>query len=95
MGWPPWLVPEDCAPPCENDRDGWGGVDDCTVGLNVTVRCGFAGSCCFAFASDEIRGVVSVELDAIVMDPCRSDCFCYNGFLTSSTLHYSYGMSQW
>jgi hypothetical protein len=66
-------VPEDW-PPCENDRDGGFGTDEETVGLNVTVRCGFgfAGVCCRLDCNDEIRGVVSVELDAIVTDPAIS-----------------------
>jgi hypothetical protein len=58
------LAPDVCAP-CEIDRTGSLGVDDDTVGLNVTVRWGFGGSCLPVFDSDEIRGVVSVELDAI------------------------------
>jgi hypothetical protein len=68
IGWPLAFVPVDW-PPCEYERDGWLG-DCCTVGLNVTVRCGFGGFCCgVAFDIDEIRGVVSVLLDAIVTDP--------------------------
>jgi hypothetical protein len=72
FGWPA-VVPEDW-PPWENDRDGALGFDDSTVGLKVTVRCGFGGFggiCCrVALDKDEIRGVVSVELDAIVTNPC-------------------------
>jgi hypothetical protein len=63
-------VPETWAP-CDNDRDGGLGIDDDTVGLNVTVRCGFAGNCCRVFDKDEIRGVVSVELDAIAKNQSR------------------------
>jgi hypothetical protein len=75
-------VPED-GPPCENDRDGGFGTDEETVGLNVTVRCGFAGICCRLECNDDIRGVVSVELDAIVTDAAISvSCDCN---LTSST----------
>jgi hypothetical protein len=75
MGWPPGLEP-DAWPPCDSERDGGFGTDDETVGLNVTVRCGFglAGTCCRLECSDEIRGVVSVELDAIVTDPAMSVC---------------------
>ena len=61
--------------PCEYERDGWLGIDDDTVGLKVTVLCGFAGICCLlAFDSDDIRGVVSVEEldDAIVTNPYPS-----------------------
>ena len=53
--------------PCEIDRTGWLGVDDDTVGLNVTVRWGFGGICLLVFDIDEIRGVVSVELDAMAV----------------------------
>jgi hypothetical protein len=70
IGWPAWAAPGNCAPD-ENDRVGWLGIEDETVGLNVTVRCGFAGTCCRAVVNDEIRGVVSVELDAIAMDVNR------------------------
>lgn len=76
IGWPA-AAPEDW-PPLEKDRDGGTTVDDCTVGLNVTVRCGFGGfgdtGGRVAFDRDEIRGVVSVELEAIVTDPCASPC---------------------
>jgi len=58
--------------PCEYERDGWLGIDDDTVGLKVTVLCGFAGICCLlAFDSDDIRGVVSVEeLDDAIVTGC-------------------------
>jgi hypothetical protein len=73
MGWPAWAAPGVCMPD-EYDRVGWlGGIEDETVGLNVTVRWGFAGICCRAVANDEIRGVVSVVLDAIAMDLSRVD----------------------
>lgn len=49
-----------------------------TVVLNVTVRCGFAGVALLPLDMDDISGVVSVELDAIVvrgsnLRPCRDD----------------------
>lgn len=63
------MVPVDWAP-WEYDRDGWLGDDEETVGLNVTVLWGLAGNCCrLLLAMDDIKGVVSVELDAIVTDP--------------------------
>lgn len=45
-----------------------------TVVLNVTVRCGLAGVVLFALLPpdiDDISGVVSVELDAIVVRGLR------------------------
>ena len=73
IGWPPVLAPEDWAP-CEYDRDGEGtvGVDDWTVGLNVTVRFAFGFAGVWLPGIEEIRGVVSVELDAIVTN---ASCF--------------------
>jgi len=53
----------------EDARDGPLGLLDVTVGLKVTVRCGLGAaglgtprSC----ANEEIKGVVSVELDAMM-----------------------------
>jgi hypothetical protein len=77
IGWPPVLVAADWAP-CEYDRAGSGalGVDDETVGLNVTVRCGFGfAGVCPSLSKDGIRGVVSVELDAIAAN-VWSDAMC-------------------
>lgn len=68
MGWLPVLAAGGWAP-LEKERAGVGtcGVEEDTVGLNVTVRCGFGfgGAWVPALDKDEIRGVVSVELDAI------------------------------
>jgi hypothetical protein len=51
------------------DRDGWPGLLDETVVLNVTVRCGlggFAGSAVLPPDMDDRRGVASLELDAMM-----------------------------
>ena len=58
------------------------------MGLNVTVRCGFGGFVAAwrsACDNDEIRGVVSVELDAIV--PVIPKILLLRLSFTSSTLH--------
>jgi hypothetical protein len=63
------FVKED-GPLWEADRGGLGLLED-TVGLNVTERCGFGGLVLPAFdpcANEEISGVVSVELDAIMSE---------------------------
>jgi hypothetical protein len=48
IGWPPWpgrLEMAEDEPTCEDDRklEGCFGLLERTVGLNVTVRCGFTG----------------------------------------------------
>lgn len=51
---------------CDSDRDAGGlGLVDVTVGLKVTVRCGFGGIARLELDMDETKGVVSVELDAM------------------------------
>jgi hypothetical protein len=54
---------------CEADRKSCFGLLEMTVGLNVTVRCGFGGMALPAVAEwdrDGSRGVVSCELDAML-----------------------------
>lgn len=54
---------------CEADRKSGFGLLETTVGLKVTVRCDFGGIGLSAVTEcdrDEIRGVVSWELDAIL-----------------------------
>lgn len=57
---------------CEDDRNSCFGLLETTVGLKVTVRCGLGGMALPAVAEwdrDGIRGVVSFELDAMLLAP--------------------------
>jgi len=73
MGCPAWLaggfgtVGEGN---CETDLKSGFGLLEMTVGLKVTVRCGFGGMALLAVVEwdkDGIRGVVSLELDAMLL----------------------------
>ena len=69
MGCPPWDVPETAASDEVRGFGGTLGLVDVTVGLNVTVRWAFGGigfpDVDVWWAMDDIRGVVSDELDAM------------------------------
>lgn len=74
MGWPPWLdaklETDEEVPTCDIDLgSGLGLLEETTV-LKVTVRCGLGGVAVNLpvdepSAMEEIKGVVSVELDAM------------------------------
>jgi hypothetical protein len=72
MGCPPWLVGKaELLPMCEDARDTCLGLLELTVGLKVTVRCGlgaFGLGAPRSWANEEISGVVSFELDAMMGD---------------------------
>lgn len=52
--------------PKERFRDGCFGLAEEMVGLNVTVRWGLGGTARLPLAIEEIKGVVSVELEAMM-----------------------------
>lgn len=60
-----WL--EDDAPLCDDNLGSGFGLVEETVGLNVTVRWGFAGTGLLVLDNDEIKGVVSLELEAMAV----------------------------
>jgi len=72
MGLPPWFIGAlgtDKGGSRYGARDGCLGLLDVTVGLNVTVLCGFGAigrGPVEPWAMEEMSGVVSVELDAML-----------------------------